>query len=465
MATKDQKPIRSHSNMLKNVALLSGMWGMGIGAAFVQIPAAQNVLVENGYASISTVPLGLIFFLSSPCAILIPQLKVRYGEKRICCMASILGMLGSILQMTGVVLSKDTDTLSPLELTLFLVGASIQSFTYASSNNLRFAVAYFSTREFLPKATALVLFGGVVSSLLGPLLSNFTRHAIPGVDYAGNFIQITLMYLVFMMLALLTDFESPPKKRSSSNECDILEETVNMVLADEGRSSFSLSVVEEEKDVIRPLFDILKETDLPLLTAFQCLCYNIMALYMSQVQLPMMTLGYSANNRTYVITAHMIGMFLPGLVSGHIINFIGTWATTFCGFLLFILGGAIMLINDSLNMFIIGMSIIGIGWNLSFVGPSAEVSKICTTAEKAKIVGFNDGIMLLSIGSFALIGSIIYEAIGSWKIFNIILMSVSGFSALIAICHEVKIRLQPLIQGDHRSLSVSTFDQMLLDQL
>ena len=202
-----------------------------------------------------------------------------------------------------------------------------------------------------------------------------------------------------------------------------------------------------------------------LLTAFQCLCYNIMALYMSQVQLPMMTLGYSANNRTYVIAAHMIGMFLPGLVSGHIINFIGTWATTFCGFLLFILGGAIMLINDSLTMFIIGMSIIGIGWNFSFVGPSAEVSKICTTAEKAKIVGFNDGIMLLSIGSFALVGSIIYEAIGSWKIFNIILMSVSGFSALIAICHEVKIRLQPLIQGDHRSLSVSTFDQMLLDQL
>jgi hypothetical protein len=57
----EQEP-RSYRNMLKNVAILSGMWGMGLGAAFVQIPAAQNVLVENGYSSISTVPLGLIFF-------------------------------------------------------------------------------------------------------------------------------------------------------------------------------------------------------------------------------------------------------------------------------------------------------------------------------------------------------------------------------------------------------------------
>jgi len=40
--------------------------------------------------------------------------------------------------------------------------------------------------------------------------------------------------------------------------------------------------------------------------------------------------------------------------------------------------------------------------------------------------------MLLTIGVFALAGSAIYEAIGSWNIFIYTLMGVSVLSALIA---------------------------------
>jgi MFS family permease len=377
--------------------------------------------------------------------------------------------------MTGVLLSKNRDTLSPIELTLILIGASIQAFTYASSNNLRFAVAYFCTKEFLPKATALVLFGGVISSLLGPLLSNVTRHMLPA-DYAGNFLQITFMYLFFGLLSLLADFE-PPKQKAQSNkndEDDVLSETLNMILADEGRSSIEDDEddarSETDKKAIttdRTLSEILFDTELILLTCFQCLSYNIMSLYMTQVQLPMIVLGYSADARTYTITAHMIGMFLPGLISGHIINAIGTWTTTLLGFIVFLVGGGIMLVNGSLAMFIVGMTMIGVGWNLTFVGPSSEISRICyTQEEKTKVVGFNDGIMLATIGIFSLTGSLIYQAIGSWKMYNVLLMIVSGISALIAAWREVKYRLQPLIEANSRAFSASlSFDQQLLDQL
>jgi len=480
MKDRPEQP-ENYRKMLKNVAILSGMWGMGIGAAFVQIPAAQNVLVENGYSSISTVPLGLIFLLSSPCAIWIPKLITRYGEKKIRLLASIIGIVGSLLQMTGVLLSKDSDTLSPFELTLILFGASIQAFTYASSNNLRFAVAQFVSKEFLPKATAFVLFGGVISSLLGPLLSNVTRHMLPVADYAGNFLQISIMYFVFGILAMLADFKQPHKNQSDKNDNDdVLGETLNMILADEGR----ISIEDDEEDfdeedarsdtdkkeltTDRTLSDILFETELILLTCFQCLSYNIMALYMTQVQLPMIAVGYSADARTYTITAHMIAMFLPGLVTGHIIDTIGTWTTTLLGFIVFLVGGGIMLANDSLTMFIVGMTMIGVGWNLTFVGPSSEISRIChTQAEKTKVVGFNDGIMLATIGIFSLSGSLIYQAIDSWRMYNVLLMIVSGIYALIAAWREVKYRLQPLIEANSiRAFSESlSFDQQLLDQL
>lgn len=464
---------RSYGNMLKNVFLLSGMWGMGLGAAFVQIPSAQNLLVENGYSSISSVPLGLIMLLSSPCAVAIPKLITRYGEKETFVAASIFGVIGSLLQMTGVLVSND-NTGSTLELALVMIGASLQSFTYASSNNLRFAVAYFSTKEFLPKATALVLFGGVFSSIFGPLLSNVTRYMFAGADYAGNFLHIAVMYCIFGVLAMLTDFESPPKQNSGE---DVLEETVSMILTENGRRVIAGGAStdrQEEVTVERSLSDILKQTDLALLTFFQCLSYNIMALYMTQIQLPMIELGYGANSRTYTITAHMIGMFLPGLISGHIINWLGTWVTTFIGFAVFIVGGIFLggiskFADGPLAIFIVGMSTIGIGWNFSFVGPSAQVSNLYNPAEKSKVVGFNDGIMLFTIGTFALAGSAIYEAIGSWYRLNVTLMGVSAFSAVIAAWRGLASRRKSnMIQSTGRdplASSDSFFDQHLLDSL
>eukprot|EP00956_Cyclotella_meneghiniana_P001943 scaffold2132_cov66-Cyclotella_meneghiniana.AAC.4 len=306
---------RSYNNMIKNVFLLSGMWGLGLGAAFVQIPSASLLLIQNGYDSISTVPLGLIMLLPSPCAVLIPKLITAFGEKKIFIVASILGVVGSQLQMSAVLTSQGA-----VELTLILIGASVQSLTYASSNNLRFAVAYFTKDhpDFLPKGTSFV----------------------------------------------------PPSKNRESDE---LDETLDMLLigAEDERN---------ENTQNKSLIEFLKQTDLALLTLFQCLSYNVMALYMGQVQFPLLDGGFSSNEVTYTITSHMIGMFLPGLFSGHVVNYIGTWATTFIGFTIFVAAGILFMLYNSLAMIILGMTTIGLGWNFSFVGPSSDVSKIYNDA-------------------------------------------------------------------------------------
>jgi hypothetical protein len=142
--------------------------------------------------------------------VVIPRLITAYGEKAVFITASI-GVVGSLLQMTAVLVTTGT-----IELVLVLLGASIQSFTYVSSNNLRFAVAYFTKDDidFLPKATSFVLLGGVLSAFLGPLLSNVTRYLFPGADFAGSFLQIAIMYFLFGVLAWFTDFQLPPSKRT-----------------------------------------------------------------------------------------------------------------------------------------------------------------------------------------------------------------------------------------------------------
>ncbi|OEU12478.1 hypothetical protein FRACYDRAFT_191003 [Fragilariopsis cylindrus CCMP1102] len=270
--------------MYKNIFLLSGTWGLGLGASFVQIPSAQNVLTTTGHDSISTVPLGLIILLSAPMAVIIPKLMTKYGEKSIFVFAAFLGCIGAILQMIGLLVSPPGST---FEIAMLMVGAAVQSFTYASTNNIRFADA----------------------------------------EYAGNFLQIAII--------------------------------------------------------------------------------------------------------TNAIFAHMLGMFLPSLFSGSVITAFGTWSSTCIGFIIILIGGGLFYVNNSLWMFTIGITVVGIGWNISFVGPSAAVSKVYNAnneKEKSKVQGFNDGIMLFSIGVFQLSASSIYEATGSnWNIFNAILI---GFSIL-----------------------------------
>ena len=425
--------------MYKNIALLSGMWGLGLGAAFVQISSASFCLIDAGHGSISSAPLGLIMLLSSPCAVAIPRLADKVGERKVFVLASALGVAGSLVQAAGTLAFREEDG-SAARTAMVLAGASVQGFTYASSNNLRFAVSHFSTPEFLPTATALVLFGGVASSLFGPLLSTVTRYAIPGADYAGNFLQIALLYLLFGVLAALTDFEEPGGTRSKAEGGDEVDRALGMLLdgSDYRRMADDENDDEYSEVGARPLSEILIKTDLPLLTLYQCLSYNVMALYMSQVPLPLDALGYTPNEGTYVITAHMLGMFVPGLVSGRVIGRAGTWATTSGGFLVSILGGCVMLVDDSLALFFVGMTLVGFGWNLSFVGPSALVSTIYTPKERADVIGFNDGVMLLTIGVFALTGSQIYKAINSWHVFIYTLIGISALSALAAAARAVK---------------------------
>ena len=436
---------RSRANMIKNVLLLAGMWGMGLGSAFVQLPATQNLLIDAGYASISTVPLGIIMLGSAPCAVVIQKIITKYGEKKTFIVGSFFGIVGAIMQMIGpLTASMGTSAANDVtvQVVLVVIGALPQAFMYASTTNLRFSVSQFSTPEFLPKATALVLLGGVLSALLGPLLSGVTRSMIPGALYAGNFLQIALMYVVFATLAFFADFKQPITDSEDdvgigSDDLSLTERQAEDAFGE--NSKVENAAITTTTTTERTLLQLIKGTDLLLLTTFQCLSYNIMGLYMSEFKFPMAAAGYSIDSYTYALTAHMIGMFLPGVFAGHVISRFGTWVTTAVGFFLFPVGGAMFLINDSIAMFVVGITIVGIGWNFSFVGPSAEVSKIYSPAEQWKVVAFNDGIMLLTVGIFFLTASKIYIAVDSWNVFNYILIGFSVFSALLSILRGLMI--------------------------
>ena len=171
-------------------------------------------------------------------------------------------------------------------------------------------------------------------------------------------------------------------------------------------------------------------------------------------KLPMKDQGYDDTQYINAIVFHMLGMFLPSLFSGHVISALGTWPSAFLGFAVLLLGGGLFCVNESMLIFNLGITIVGVGWNISFVGPSAAVmsssvirQKITTDGsakgdfdedEKSRVQGLNDGLMLLSIGAINMAGGSIYEAIGSWEAFNAMLMGFTGLAMLITLAKIVR---------------------------
>ena len=109
-------------------------------------------------------------------------------------------------------------------------------------------------------------------------------------------------------------------------------------------------------------------------------------------------------------------MFLPSLVTGKIIAKIGSWETSSLGFITLLLGAGILLIGSELSVFCSGITLIGIGWNLSFVSASAAVTRTYSKAEKSTAESFNDTTVLTFLGVVAARAGSVLNGIG-WSSF------------------------------------------------
>ena len=104
---------------------------------------------------------------------------------------------------------------------LLVVGALPQGFTYACTNNLRFAVMQFTTPEFAPRAIAMVIAGGVFSAGVGPEASKYTRTSMDK-EFLGSYVLLTCIYSVMLLVPLLIDFH---QKFSPEAHTDTGEQT------------------------------------------------------------------------------------------------------------------------------------------------------------------------------------------------------------------------------------------------
>lgn len=260
----------------------------------------------------------------------------------------------------------------------------------------RFAAADNAPERFKPRAIGWVLTGGVFAAIIGPQTAIHTRTFFEPVMFAGAFVSV--IGLAFAGAFILSFLRLP--KDAPSAQLD-------------------------DHQPARPLSEIVLQ--LRFVVALLCgvSSFALMSFVMTGAPLAMVGCGFSPDQATLGISWHVLAMYAPSFVTGHLISRFGKERVVAAGLLLLIGCGLVALSGIALWQFWLALILLGVGWNFGFIGATAMVADCYHPSEKNKVQGVHD-LVLFSIVAFAsLMSGRVYNAFG-WEMLNWIIFPIAA---------------------------------------
>jgi MFS family permease len=129
----------------------------------------------------------------------------------------------------------------------------------------------------------------------------------------------------------------------------------------------------------------------------------MMNLVMTSAPLAMKICGLSVSDSNFGIQWHIVAMYGPSFVTGSLITRFGAPTVVAIGLLLEALAATIGLSGVTAPHFWATLIVLGMGWNLGFVGASALVLETHRPQERNKVQAFNDFLVfgMMALGSFS----------------------------------------------------------------
>ncbi len=167
-----------------------------------------------------------------------------------------------------------------------------------------------------------------------------------------------------------------------------------------------------------------------------------MNLLMTSAPLAMKMCGLSLTDANWGIQWHVVAMFLPSFWTGSLVQRFGAPRVIFAGFALIAVAAFINLSGQTSQHFWAGLILLGLGWNLGFVGASSLVVETHRPEERTRVQSFND---------FLVFGT---NAIASFS--SGALLVRSGWDAVnYVVAPALAVAVIVLLMGAHRAKEAS----------
>ena len=329
--------------------------------------------------SLATLPMTLMIIgiaLSAPIA---SKLMSIWGRKKGFIFSSFLSTFALLLCSLSI---YNQDFI------IFAVGNFLIGSSQAFSNQYRFAASESVSKEYIPRSISIILLLGIISALLSTNFSEYFKDYFPDYLFLGSyiFLSITAIIPIFILL--------------------FYEDNVNI----KNKSKFQYKTIVSLLKNIKILQSIIS-------AGFG---YFTMAIIMTATPLHMhLVNNFTLFQTSIVIQFHVIGMFLPSLFSGDLVKKFGNTNIIYSGVIILFMSIIINTSFDFYYSYLVGLILLGIGWNFLFVSGSSLLVVSYEEKDKFTAQGLNDFIVFSTQGIGALsAGFLLYYS--NWKILNIL---------------------------------------------
>lgn len=174
---------------------------------------------------------------------------------------------------------------------------------------------------------------------------------------------------------------------------------------------------EGTRDTGRPLMQILTMPRYMLAVAAGVVSYGLMVFVMTAAPIAMVGHGHSIDHAALGIQWHVLAMFAPSFVTGHLMARFGKERVTAVGLFLIGVSAAVALAGLEITHFWVSLILLGVGWNFGFIGATAMITDCHTPEERGKAQGANDFLVFGTVAAASFFSGTLLHASG-WQTIN-----------------------------------------------
>lgn len=300
--------------------------------------------------SLATLPFALITVAGAVTTLFASLLMARIGRRRGFALGAATGAAGGLISVWAIFTAN---------FWLFCLGTAAVGVFQSFAQYYRLAAADCVEGEAKVRAISVVLAGGVVAAVLGPVLASWSKTLLH-VMFAGSYLMVCVLGLLSALFLVLGYRDMEPATAGETTD---------------GGLPF------------RPTWSIMRQPISLAAIANNVVGGAVMTFAMTAAPLAAVASGHQIDDGAGIMQWHLVGMYAPSLFAGQLIRRFGLAPILYAGIALSAACALIAMQSTSLAAFYAALFCLGVGWNFMFVGGTALLASSYRPDERARVQG------------------------------------------------------------------------------